>query len=220
MKRVYIILALVFAAFVAQADLILEQRIAGPALEGTNSGKILIKGHMIRADAALEGWFVILDVDADEQWQLSRKQKTAQKVLLWKNKQTARYTNAVAANAKLPSPQSTGTTEKVNGYDTEIYTWTNSVGSPVRLWVAKDFPNFARIKKYLALLDRANNTGMYKPTPDRSLLPGMVLKWEAPGTGPKEGGAMITTTLVSAKEESIDASLFEVPKGYRIVREQ
>jgi hypothetical protein len=46
--------------------------------------------------------------------------------------------------------------------------------------------------------------------PDTDTLPGMVIKTKADVQGQE-----ITTTLISAQEESVDASVFEIPKDYQ-----
>jgi hypothetical protein len=83
------------------------------------------------------------------------------------------------------------------------------------LWVARNFPNCENIKADLAKLDRANvsfpGKGMQ---PAISSLPGMVVKSRLIV---KMGEVVqtINITLVSAKEEPVDPSIFEVPGDYK-----
>jgi hypothetical protein len=112
---------------------------------------------------------------------------------------------------KPPAPAvATGKFERVNGYDTEIYNWSGAHGLTETLWVAKTFPNYDAIKPELARLDWFNDTGPHpNAQPELSRLPGMVIKSESVIKERK-----LTTTLVSAKLETVDASLFELPADY------
>ena len=120
--------------------------------------------------------------------------------------------NNGATNAGPPKLQDTGKTETVGGYNAEIYTWTNiNNNSGGTIWVAKGFPNYAKIK---AQLDKLNNSPMSQMSkgmaPDTSALSGMVVKTKA-----EVQGQEITTTLVSAQEEPVDSSVFEIPQDYQ-----
>jgi hypothetical protein len=104
----------------------------------------------------------------------------------------------------------TGRREQMDGYDTEIYQWSGARGLTETLWVAKDFPDYDAIKTELAKIDRFDASGPHKDAqPELSLLPGMVVKAEKAA-----GGHKFTITLVSAKVEPVDASLFEMPADY------
>ena len=112
--------------------------------------------------------------------------------------------------AKIASPefQDTGKTEMLNGYETEIYKWTNFDGVIETLWVAKNFPNFVEMKGDLAKLDKFNDK---KWILNFSSLSGMPLKLFIPDKGDTRG---LTFNLLSAKEESIDDTNFDLPKDY------
>jgi hypothetical protein len=113
--------------------------------------------------------------------------------------------------ALLPPVKSvaTGKSEKVGGYDAEIYLW-DGPGVTKFLWVAKDYPNFSELKPYLARIDQFNETGVGRGLqPDIATLPGMVVKTETDINSRK-----VFLTLVSAKEEAVDPSIFEVPANY------
>jgi hypothetical protein len=219
MKRIFILPALVFTIVAARADLVIEQSVVGP--QSTRNGIIKIKGDKIRADmvdGTLSDRSQIIDLNTGDEFTLLHNKKEVVKTSLMKFRQTSYYSNAIAANTKLPKPLNTGKTEKVNGYDTEIYTWTNSRGMTETLWVAKNFPNFGKIKNDLAKLDKLNDAELDKMAPDQSALSGMLIKMQWAGIGPKESGLTLTTTLISAKVEPIDASIFEVPKDYHEVK--
>jgi hypothetical protein len=120
--------------------------------------------------------------------------------------------NGATANPapKPPLPQATGKTQKVGDYDTELYTWSNSDGITGTAWVAKNYPDYARIRTDLAVLDKAASDANNSTDPELSALPGMVVRSQVTG-----GGQTITVALISAKEEFIDASLFQIPAGYK-----
>jgi Domain of unknown function (DUF4412) len=214
MKRIHILLGLALTVVVAHADLIIETSVVNP--QSSNYFILKMKGGKVRAEEVGGDRITIYDLNTVDELTLFHKTREAVKTPLLKFRQTARFTNAIAVNAKLPKPQYTGKTEKVNGYDTEIYTWTNSRGESVTLWVARNFPNLAKIKKDLDKLEKLH-TSLDKEAPGSSELPGMVLKAQRTGIGPKGGGLTSTTTVVSAREETIDASIFELPKDYHEV---
>jgi peroxiredoxin len=70
--------------------------------------------------------------------------------------------------------------------------------------VAKDFPNYEKINGILE-----NLNGLICPDPAQ--LPGMVMRTEIKVCGTN----LLTITLISAKEEPVDASAFAIPKNYR-----
>ena len=105
--------------------------------------------------------------------------------------------------------QPTGRKEKIGDYDCDIFTAT--LGSlTTTYWLAKDFPNFqsllAQIDKFQSGTISAMGKGLM---PDMKDFPGMTMKTEM-----DLGGKKIVTTLVSAKEDNVDPSIFTIPKGY------
>jgi O-succinylbenzoate synthase len=114
-------------------------------------------------------------------------------------------------NAPLPQFTDTGKTERVGDYTAEVYTWSRPDGANQTVWVAKNFPDYAKIK---AQMDKLNQSPMAQiskgSSPDVNTLPGMVVKTQMEMNGQK-----VTSTLVSVKEQSVDASVFETPKDYQ-----
>jgi hypothetical protein len=119
-------------------------------------------------------------------------------------------TNAVAKTEWLKF-QDADKTEMLDGYEAEIYQATNSDGVTETLWVAKNYPDFKKIKNDLSKLDSWNNKGYM---PELNSLSGMPLKLFIPHKSSIAYGADDTFTLLSAREESIDDSIFEPPKDY------
>lgn len=215
MKRIFVLVALVFTIAAARADLVMEQKIESAMVNGTITTKI--KGDKVRLDmpATPQGAIsTIMDVNTGDSITLMHGQKAVIKIpgteirQMAENMKKARA-NGAATNAA-PKFHDTGKTEKVGDYDTEIYTWSSPNGATQTVWVAKNFPNYAGIKVQMDKLNNSPVAQMSKDTsPDVGALPGMVVKTQMEMNGQK-----VTSTLVSAKEESVDASIFEAPKDY------
>ena len=137
-------------------------------------------------------------------------------------KPVAKAKSVQSPEAALSKPLDTGKSDMVGGYDAEIFAWAadrelwnDTNGMIETLWVARNYPKYENIKADLAKLDRANvsfpGKGMQ---PEISTLPGMVVKSRLIV---KMGGIVqtINITLVSAKEEPVDPSIFEVPGDYK-----
>jgi hypothetical protein len=212
MKRILICFALACTVVAARADLTIKQKVERAAVSSDTTTQI--KGDKVRVDMGEIS--TIMDLSTSDTITLMHKSKMAMKLSGVQMKQMMdamkKQMGAAADNAEPPKPQATGKTEKVGDYNTEIYTWSNTNGmtATMTMWVAKDFPNSKNIKEQLAKVKKSTAGGMSKGmAPDDSALPGMVVKTQAEVLGQK-----ITTTLVSVKEETLDASLFDVPKDY------
>jgi hypothetical protein len=193
-----------------RADLVSQQQIATPNFIGVVT--IKIKGTKIRTDVyagqpqALTT-STIADLNTGETITLLHTQK----LYLKSPGQLTKQAKLPGTASRAPVPQPTGKTQKVGDYDSELYTWTNSRGITGTVWVAKNYPDYARIRADYAVLDKTAgaDTDM---TPALSALPGMVVRSQVAG-----GGQTITLALISAKEEPVDASLFGVPRDYKEV---
>jgi hypothetical protein len=104
-------------------------------------------------------------------------------------------------------PQATGQMEKVGDYDCEIYTWTDG-NTSAKFWVAKNHPQAAALKAFYKQMRSAMPGAQMGP--DQSALPGPAVKSEVMAQGQK-----ITSSLVSVKEQDLDAKEFEVPADYK-----
>jgi hypothetical protein len=157
----------------------------------------------------------VMDLSSGDTVTLMHQQKTAMKVpgteikQMVENRKKARA--GAGTNAPPPKFLDTGKAEKVGSYNAEIYTWSSPDGANQTIWVAKDFPDYAKIKVQMDKLNDSPIGQMSKGTaPDVSTLPGMVIKTQMEMNGQK-----ITSTLVSAKEQPVDASIFDTPKDYQ-----
>ncbi len=213
MKLIFIIFALFCAAAGARADLVMQQQITVTTNNSVVTMKV--KGTKVRLDfyaGQPRAISRITDLKTGETITLLHSQKMFVKTPGGPAKQTKPAGNGATTNTapNPPIPRATGKTEKVGGYDTEIYTWSNSRGITGTAWVAKNYPDYARIQTDLAVLDKASDDANDSLDPELSKLPGMVVKSQVTG-----GKQTITVTLVSAREESIDASLFQMPANYK-----
>ena len=215
-KRIFVLVALVFIIAAARADLVMEQKIESATLNGNITTKI--KGDKVRMDmpATSQGTVsTIMDVNTGDSVALVHGQKVVIKIPGAEIRQMAGNIkktrgNGATANAAPPKFRDTGKTGKVGNYSAEIYTWSSPYGATQTVWVAKNFPNYARIKVQMDKLNNSPVAQMSKDTsPDAGALPGMVVKTQTEMKGQK-----VTSSLVSLKEGSIDASIFEVPKDY------
>jgi hypothetical protein len=109
--------------------------------------------------------------------------------------------------SKIEKPKSTGQTEKVGEWNAEVFEG-NIGGSAAKFWVAKDFPNHKAIMDQMNKLSSATGSAGFDPS--KFDLGGMVVKSEMTTPAGK-----VTTTLVRAAEENVNASEFEMPAGYQ-----
>jgi hypothetical protein len=208
MKPIFISLALVCAAAGVRADLVTQQQIVTPNDNGVAA--IKIKGPKIRMDMYAgqpRAISTITDLNTGETITLMHTQK----LYLKSPGQPMKQAKSSGTASKAPVPRATGKTQKVGDYDTELYTWSNARGITGTVWVAKNYPDYARIRADYAVLDKTAgaDTDM---TPVLSALPGMVVRSQVTG-----GGQTITLALISAREGPLDASLFGIPRDYKEV---
>jgi hypothetical protein len=216
MKQIVISLGLAFSIMAARADLVLQQNVESTMINGTITTQI--KGDKIRVDmpSSPQGpMSTIMDLSSGDSTTLLHQQKVAMKVPGAEIKQMAEKLKqsraSAGTNAAPPTFQDTGKTEKVGNYDAKIYTWSSPDGANQTVWVAKDFPDYAKIKVQMDKLNDSPVGQMSKgAAPDVNTLPGMVVKTQMEMNGQK-----VTSTLVSAKESSVDASIFQTPKDYQ-----
>lgn len=214
-QHISVMLALFFSAITLRADLVLEQQFGDTNVVG----HFILKLHgnkmrLDQQDTRSNDFSVIIDLNTRDSYTLvpqTKSYRTRSGATI--RQEMAAATTADATNdMNLPPtrPVATGKAEKVDGYDTEIYTWSGAHGVSETLWVATNFPHYDSIRNELAKLDQFNTTGPHKNAqPELSPLSGMVIKARTTANGKK---AIIT--LVSVKEEPVDASLFELPADY------
>lgn len=206
------LLAPLWLVATASADWVLETKIESPQVN--SSGVMKIKGDKLRVDmdAGPAGAVSsIIDSSTGDTIQVLHAQKMAMKMSAAQIKSAMEAAGQMPKKdaAPVPAAKATGEKEKVGDYECEIYTWTDA-GTSVRLWIAKDHPHGAALQA-LDKKMRSGVLGAMQKGPDTSLLPGPSLKTETTVGGAK----MMTNTVVSIKEQPLDAKDFEVPAGYK-----
>jgi hypothetical protein len=208
MKRIFILFAAVCAAAAVRADVVIQQQITVTTNNAVATMKI--KGTKVRLDMNAgqpQALSTITDLNTGETINLMHNQK----LYLKSPGQPMKPARSSGTASQAPVPRPTGKTQKVGDYDTELYTWSNDRGITGTVWVAKNYPDYARIRADFAVLDKTAgaDTDM---TPALSALPGMVVRSQVTG-----GGQTITAALISAKEGPLNASLFGIPSDYKEV---
>ena len=207
MKPLLFAVALVLSLTATRADFVIEQKVDGL---GQQSGSIVVKIKESKARAELSPQIsYIIDGVSGESITLMHAQKAFMKVSAEQGK--ALMERMQKSEGATPSkPVATGKKENVDQWAAEIFTWSNGSLS-VKYWVAKDFPNAAAIQ---AAMDKARAGGLgamnKSMLPANSEFPGMVVKTEM-----KTKGKTVTSTIVSVKEEPVDAKQFEIPADYK-----
>jgi hypothetical protein len=195
----------------ASADWVLETKIESPQVN--SAGVMKIKGDKLRVDmdAGPAGAVSsIIDSATGDTIQVLHSQKMAMKMSSAQIKQAMEAAGQMPKKDAPPVPaaKATGEKEKIGDYECEIYTWTDGPTS-VRLWIAKGHPHAAALQAMDKKM-RSGVLGAMQKGPDTSLLPGPSLKTET-----TIGGVKTTNTVISVKEQDLDAKDFEVPAGYK-----
>jgi hypothetical protein len=183
-------------AMSASADLVLTQEtLVGEAKSTT---KMMIKGNKVRTDASTSA-SMIMDTESGEMTTLVHEQKM---VMTQNNKALQAAAGAKPEAVESPKITATGKMEKIDGYNCEIYT-SELKGMVITMWIAKDYPNFAKLQEALKPMLKMSNT---KP----SEIPGMMIKSTF-----TQSGLNFTTKLVSIEEKELSEDLFKAPADYK-----
>jgi hypothetical protein len=172
---------------------------------------IKIKGDMTRMDVGQQ-MSIIADGAASSMVMLMHAQKVIMKMDAESLKaMMAMASGALGGNTDKPAakPVATGQKEKVGEYDCEIFTWTGQMGTG-KFWVAKDFPGHQELNAAQDKMMKALGNPAAALSPQASDFPGMVIKADMQVMGKSS-----VSELVSAKQESVDASAFAMPQGYQ-----
>lgn len=201
-------LALSFAVLLlappfAKADWVMVQKTNTAGREDQITTKI--KGDQARVDMGAK---MTVIVGAEGMTMLMHEQKMMMKRDLASIKAVVEASGKAAQGKEVAKPVATGQKEKVGEWDAEIYTWEGPMGKG-RFWVAKDFPKHAEISALSDKLGKTVGSSMAGFAPQASDFNGMVVKSEMTMMGKS-----VSTMLVSAKEEEVDAKEFVPPQDY------
>lgn len=195
----------------ASADWVIESKIENPQMNSNTITKI--KGDKVRTDIAsgpMGAMSSIIDATTGDSVQLLHGQKMAMKTSAAQMKQAmemAKQMSGVKGDAAPAKPLSTGQKEKVGYFECEIWTWTDGNASS-KFWIATNHPQAAALKEMEKKM-RGGALGAAQMGPDMTVLPGPALKTESSAMGVKT-----TMTILSIKEQAVDAKDFDVPAGY------
>jgi hypothetical protein len=194
-----------FVLMSSRADVTVVQTLDSAMMKGEMVMKV--KGDKARTDmpAGMMGnMTVLMDVKAGESITLMHGPKM---MLRMKTGDAMAAAAAAVDAAKIEKPKATGQKEKVGVWDTEVFEADTGMG-PARMWVAKDFPNYAAVQKELKRISEATTKGRTFD-PSNFDMGGMVVKSEMSSPVGK-----IISTLVRVETKNLDAKEFEVPQGY------
>ena len=198
----------------ARADLLITQLVEVGGQSQTMTSKI--KGDMVRTDIAAQ-LSSITNTTSGDVIMMMHEQKNFVKITAAQTKELMDKVQAMnppkgAQPTERPLPVTTGKKEKVNDYDTEVFT-AETPTMKFTYWVSKDYPNGAAVQQQMKKLQDSMQSKIgssINSIPDISKLPGLPLKTEM-----VTGGNTTTTTLVSVKDAPIDAADFQVPADYK-----
>jgi uncharacterized protein DUF4412 len=190
-----------------RADLTIIQRVDGIGHNGDVTVKI--KGDKERIDAPSQPTRII-DGKTGEMTDLISDQKSFVKISAAQIKAAAESMN-LNADKKSGSSKlaSTGKKETINGYETEEYAY-ETPQFKASFWVASTYPGAADILKQM----QAPIAGAWKPSnmgmPDYTDFNGLPIKTVI-SVGPNQ----VVTTIMSIKQDPVNAGEFEVPKDFQ-----
>ena len=196
----------------ARADWVIVQKssAAGQSQETT----MKLKDDKVRIDQG-DQMSMIMDGASGGMTMIMHGQKSVMKLDAEKLKGMMAMAAAAMGGGKeggaAEKPVATGEKEKIGEYECEVYTWKGKMGAG-KFWVAKDFKGYEKINAAGDKLMQAMGNPMAALMPQSSDFPGMVVKSEM-----QVMGQNAVTELVSAKEEAVEASAFDVPKDYKEV---
>ncbi|HWY41498.1 MAG TPA: DUF4412 domain-containing protein [Chthoniobacterales bacterium] len=189
----------------ARADLTIIQRVDGIGQNGDVTVKI--KGDKERIDAPSQPTRII-DGKTGEMTDLISDQKSFVKISAAQIKAAAESMN-LNADKKSSKLASTGKKETINGYETEEYAY-ETPQFKASFWVASKYPGAADILKQM----QAPIAGAWKPSnmgmPDYTDFNGLPIKTVI-SVGPNQ----VVTTIMSIKQDPVNAGEFEVPKDFQ-----
>jgi hypothetical protein len=204
------------AAISARADVTMEMK-----MESTHQNAITvtrIKGDKMRTDLGDQmtsyvdcatGDHVTVNHKTKEVTRLSGAKMRAD--MEESKKMMARLGGAAAAAAEAPRFFPTGKQEKVGPYTAAVYTRTVQ-GAVTTIYVSKDFPNYAALKAELSVIGKL--PGQEEEAKRDGILVKSVTEVRA-GDGLETEPPIFksTSTLISIRQEPLDAALFVPPAG-------
>jgi len=204
-----------FIAMAARADIVIVQNVDGMAQSGQMT--IMVSADKVRTDVNSQ-ISTITDTTTGDVTTLMHAQKSYMVIPAATSKamrlQMAMAMQQAGGPSASPSaPVATGKTEKVNGFNAQVYTFSNG-NIKATYWMSADFPNAKLVQDALAQFRKGGLADMTRGmAPDSSTLPGVPVKTQVEINGQK-----ITTELVSAQNQPVDPGVYQVPANYTEVK--
>lgn len=188
----------------AQADITMVHKMESPYQNLTSTTRI--KGDKVRTDLG-DMSTTIIDSKTGDQIMIIHATKSVTRTSGAEAKKSMEEAKKLMEQIGAPATAqvkmtATGKTEKVGALDTTLHK-LDMTGVSTTFYVAKDYPNYAAIKKELDALNKLPGQST-----EVAALDGMVVKSVTEAAGTKT-----TMTLVSLKQEPIDDSVFTVAEG-------
>ena len=208
MKKFLLIAPVLLTVIAARADVVVTQKMESAMMNGEMVMKIKgDKGRVDMPNSPAGAVSMIIDGASGEVSTVIHSQKMVMKMGGDQLKAAVEQAKKTAAATPSEKPKATGKMEKVGEWDTEIYD-ANMGGQSAKIWVAKNFPNAEKLKAEMLKISKAmGQGGMDAASAD---VPGMPVKTEITTAIGK-----MTTTIIKAVEQTVDAKEFEVPAGYQ-----
>ncbi|HEX4084218.1 MAG TPA: DUF4412 domain-containing protein [Chthoniobacteraceae bacterium] len=212
MKLSLSLLALLLTVCWVRADLVIVENVDS----GTRTGQMTVKvgTDKVRADMPSQV-STITDTATGEITTLMHAQRVYMVITAAAGKaMMAQFTKMMQANGGIassspPPLEATGKTDKINGYDAKEYVFNNGT-LKASYWMSTDFPNGQKVAEALAKVRKGSLADLTKAfAPDLTTLPGVPVKTEIEINGQKT-----TTELVSATEQPVDPSEYQIPASY------
>jgi hypothetical protein len=202
------------AAVSARADVTMEMKLESTHQNATTITRI--KGDKMRTDVG-DSMTSYVDIATGDQVTVNHKTKEVTRLdgakmrADWEESQKliAEVGGAAAAASQAPRFFPTGKQEKVGPYNAATYTRTVQ-GAVTTLYLSKDFPNYAALKAELSVIGKL--PGQEQDAKLDGILVKSVTEVHA-GPGIEAPTFKSTSTLVSIKQEPLDAGLFVPPAG-------
>lgn len=188
----------------AEPGLVMTQHMFAGQAKTPNTITMSIKGAKFRTDNDTTTSSII-DTETGDMTTLMHDQKMAMTMNM--KAIPAPPATPGAAPAKIPETKvtATGKMETIDGYECEIYTSENS-GMVVKMWIAKKYPNYEKLKQALKPMEKMSAAG----APKAPEVPGMMLKSEY-----EQSGIKFVTKLVGITEKKLSDDLFKAPADYK-----
>ena len=207
MRAIVFSVFLLLATTLARAGYTIVQQIDG---NGTSSQvTVQLEGNKMRSELS-PALSVIVDGDTGDSIFLKHDDKTFSRVTPEQARKLWQRMTDAQMKSEPGTLLATGEKKMIGSYAADLYTW-NIGAMRMRLWTTPDFPNGPTVQ---AQLDRMQELGVNGAVasymPPKGQIPGLRLRTEIDLKGQK-----VAYTILSVKEEPVEAAHFTIPSGYR-----